>query len=173
MLNDITQAELVRLLNYNPETGVFTYGARRCGVTLGRVAGTIDSRDGYQRIILNGRHYLGHRLAWLYVHGEWPKAEIDHRDGDRSNNTISNLRCATRGENQRNKPTYKNNATGAKGVHWHKQHRKYAAVIQCNGKSRHLGLFTTIEAASAAYQAASKQQVILKHKLRDGITCVT
>lgn len=157
MLNDLTQAELVRLLNYDPETGVFRWIARRFGVTVGSVAGSIDLKHRYLRIHINGRLYLGHRLAWLYVHGEWPACEIDHRDRDRSNNRLSNLRCATRSENQQNKPVYRNNATGAKGVHWHLQHRKYVAVIQFRGKRHHLGLFRTVEEASAAYQSASKQ----------------
>lgn len=157
MLNDLTQAELVRLLDYNPDTGVFTWKARRFGVTVGKAAGSIDPKHHYLRIRVLNRGYLGHRLAWLYVYGEWPAHEIDHKDRNRTNNSITNLRCATRSENQQNKPVYRNNATGAKGVHWHGQHKKYAAVIQFRGKRKHLGLFSTVEAASAAYQEASKR----------------
>lgn len=157
MHSDLTQAELIRLLNYDPETGVFTHKARRCGVTVGSVAGSVDRGHGYSRIKIDERLYLAHRLAWLYVYGEWPAQQIDHRDRDRGNNRINNLRCATASENMFNKPIYKNNSSGAKGVSWHKQHRKYIATIHCNGKSRHLGLFATVDEASAVYQEACKR----------------
>ena len=121
----------------------------------GDQAGAVDARNGYSRIHINGRLYLAHRIAWLYVNGEWPADEIDHIDMNRSNNRISNLREATKGENMRNKRAYSNSKTGVKGVHWHKQHRKYAATINRDGKAKHIGLFATVKDAAAAYETAA------------------
>lgn len=152
---NLTRAELVSLLNYDPQTGVFRWAKRRFGTRFGSEAGAIDPTHGYRRIKINGALYLAHRLAWLYVNGEWPESEIDHIDRNRANNSIANLRKATRSENQRNKPTYRNNQSGCKGVHWHKQHRKYVAVIQHQKRRIHLGLFRTLEDAANAYRAAA------------------
>lgn len=120
MSTNLTHSDLVRLLDYNPETGLFTWKAKRCGTKHGSVAGSIDPSHGYRRIKIDGHLYLAHRLAWFYVCGEWPAHEIDHIDRARANNRIANLRPATRSENQCNKPRYSNNRTGAKGVHWHR-----------------------------------------------------
>jgi hypothetical protein len=155
MSDQVSHEELTRLLDYNPETGVFVWKALRCGVRRGSVAGSLDPRMGYIRINLCGRLYLAHRLAWFYVTGRWPANEIDHADRDKANNRIANLREATRSENQQNKPTYRNNRSGVKGVHWHKQHRKYLAAIQRNGKKTHLGLFTNLSDAAEAYRTAA------------------
>lgn len=152
---EISHAELVRLLAYNPETGVFTWKVRRCGVTLGQVAGSVDKGHRYARIKVSETLYLAHRLAWFYTHGVWPKNELDHIDRDRGNNRLANLREATRSQNACNKPTYRNNRTGVRGVCWHKQHRKYIASIQLDGRSRHIGLFRDLNQAAEAYRQAS------------------
>jgi len=157
MKNPITQSELKRLLDYNPSNGVFTWKARRCGVRVGKRAGTISAVNGYERIGVKESHHLSHRLAWLYVHGYWPTAEIDHVDRNRTNNRIDNLREATRSENQQNKPVYRNSKTGVKGVNWHKQHRKYIASIQIKKTRKFLGLFGTISEAAAARRVAAEQ----------------
>lgn len=156
MKPNLSHSELLRLLSYDPETGVFRWKVRRQSVAPGDIAGCVDPRIGYSRIKINERLYLAHRLAWFYVHGEWPAAEIDHRDRDRANNRISNLRQATRGENQRNKPVYRNNRSGSKGVHWHKQHRKFVATIHVNKRPIHLGLFRNIKDAARAYEEAAQ-----------------
>ena len=157
MNNQITHDNLLRLLSYDKETGVFTHKATRCGVKAGSVAGSIDPGHGYRRIKINERLYLAHRLAWFYVTGEWPKNDMDHIDRIRTNNAFLNLREATKSENMCNKRRYKNNRTGFKGVYWHKQHGKYAVSIQFNGKSRHVGLFTDIEMARRARAQAAAE----------------
>lgn len=153
----LTQAELAHLLNYDPKTGVFTWKAKRCGVAIGSVAGSVDPIHGYVRVKISGSLYLAHRLAWLFVHGTWPESEVDHIDRNRANNRLVNLRAATRGENQRNKRTYATSRSGSKGVHWHKQHRKFIASIQANKKRVHLGLFESIDQAAAAYRSAAEK----------------
>ena len=99
----ITHEELLKILNYNPETGIFKWkifmGSR---ATEGSIAGTTQA--GYRNIRIFGRGYKAAQLAWLYVHGKWPDEQIDHIDRQRSNNKLENLRdvtpkvnCANRG----------------------------------------------------------------------------
>lgn len=154
---EVPHERLLSVIRYDAETGVFVWSARRFGVTVGKVAGTVDPIDGYIRIRVDGIIYLAHRLAWFYVNKQWPEDEIDHRDRNRTNNRIKNLRCATRGQNQQNKAPFRNNKTGIKGVYWHKQHRKYYVTIQIKKTPIFLGLFTDIEKAkSARYKATIK-----------------
>jgi hypothetical protein len=153
---EITAEHVRSLLKYDADSGVFTWRVRPCySMRAGDIAGSPDPINRYVRIKIGGELYLAHRLAWLYVYGEWPQNEIDHKDRNRENNRLSNLRTATPQENRCNKKIYANNLTGAKGVYWHKQHGKYAAAIQANGNRKHLGLFDSIYKASQAYNAAA------------------
>lgn len=157
MAVDLTLQALRDLLHYDPETGAFTWLVRvNSRVPAGARAGKIDPH-GYVRIGIGGRHYLAHRLAWLYVTGEWPPAEIDHRDRDPGNNRWANLRDATHAQNQRNTAAQCNNTSGFKGVTWHKGRRKWMAFITVDGKHRNLGRFDTAEAAHAAYVLAATE----------------
>jgi hypothetical protein len=146
----ITAERLRSLLSYNPETGIFTWRVRRGRILAGTVTGGIGSH-GYVEIRVDYRLYLAHRLAWLYMTGEWPKETIDHRDLDRTNNRWRNLREATFGQNNTNRRA--RGAQGLKGVT--KNRRAYVAQIQVAGRNRYLGSFATPEAAHAAYVAAS------------------
>ena len=148
-------ADLRQLLSYNPGTGVFTWlVALRLGKPAGDVAGTLGA-DGYISISILRRKYKAHRLAWLYLHGEWPKDEIDHINGDRADNRLANLRPATRHKNSANKRRYSNNQSGRKGVNWHRQHQKWCTRITVNGKRKHIGLFHSLEDAADAYRRAA------------------
>ncbi len=149
----ITQANLQRLLNYDPETGNFTWlisAGRR--VKAGDIAGSIDSK-GYCRIRIDSRRYSAHRLAWLWVTGAWPAADIDHIDMNRANNAFINLRDATRSQNKANIRAYSNNLLGIKGVA--KRRNGYVARICKGGVGQYLGYFATIEEAHDAYAAAA------------------
>jgi len=143
---------VVELLNYDPETGVFTRKVRRRRFLAGEVAGTLNGK-GYIRIRIDGKDYLAHRLAWLVVHGHLPD-ELDHINGEPSDNRIINLRQATRQENVRNTGMRVNNTSGYKGVCWGKSRGKWIATARdANGKSKYIGRFHNPEAASAAYEA--------------------
>jgi hypothetical protein len=99
----ITQLELKELLDYNQDTGIFVWKINRNGGAKARdIAGSIH-HEGYIRIQINKKIYAGHRLAWLYVYGSFPKLKIDHIDGNPSNNKICNLRLASDVENARNR----------------------------------------------------------------------
>lgn len=143
---------LTRLLDYNPETGVFTWKVdRRGGPKAGDVAGTINR--GYGQLCIEKRLFASHRVAWFYVHRRWPKAELDHANLDRSDNRISNLREVTKTENNRNVGRKSNNKSGYKGVCIHGA--RFTAYITVNSETIYLGIFDTPEEAHAAYVAAS------------------
>jgi hypothetical protein len=154
----LTHEELTRLLDYDPETGVFRWKVVTSNrVTKGQVAGSNDGK-GHLLIRLNGTKYAAHRLAWFYVHKVWPHPEIDHINRVKDDNRIANLREATRNQNNRNVGIKRHNKSGFKGVCRHSQAKhKYQAQILVNGKKIYLGLFDTPEDAHAAYVAASEE----------------
>lgn len=158
----LTAARLREILNYDQATGAFTWAIRRKGGRgIGKEAGGRMSH-GYISICINGQEYTGHRLAWLYMHGEWPLDYIDHINGNRSDNRIENLRDVSQSVNMQNVYAPKsNNKSGYRGVSWHAQRGKYTARIKVEGRYLSLGLHTTPEAANAAYLEA-------KRRLHDG-----
>lgn len=126
---NLTAARLRELLCYDPETGIFTSRIDRigkgCKVKKGDAVGGPHTK-GYWDIRLDGRRYLAHRLAWLYVNGEWPENVIDHRDRNKRNNRWSNLRDVTQFLNMQN--------NNAKGVTFHTRDQKWIAQIVANGR---------------------------------------
>lgn len=154
----LPSVERVReLLSYDPETGELRWRVSRCKARAGAVAGTLTS-SGYRTICLDGQTLKAHRLAWLLAHGEDPGSlEIDHKNGDKSDNRLANLRLATRKQNGGNVGTIATNTSGFGGVYWHKQRSKWRSQIRHNGRRISLGLFVTPEEAHAAYVAAAEQ----------------
>lgn len=151
----ITQAELKERLAYDPETGVFTWikSGAKGSPRAGDVAGSVNS-DGYWTIRFNKRLLYAHRIAFIYMTGECP-AFVDHRDTCKSNNVWTNLRCATRAQNEQNKGITRSNTSGIKGVSWHKQRQKWCASIRVDRRHIHLGLFEKIELAAEFRQLAA------------------
>jgi hypothetical protein len=146
----LTQKDLQEVIDYSPSTGLFSWSKKRRGVVVGKPLGC-DNGFGYLRITVLGRSYYAHRLAWLYMHGEWPET-IDHINGNKSDNRISNLRsCTTASNNQNIHGPQANSKTQTLGVSWHKKAKKWQAHICIYKKRKYLGLFTTIEAAHNAY----------------------
>jgi hypothetical protein len=151
--DSLTAARLREVLSYDPDTGIFTWmistGPR---AKVGAVAGTLG-KDGYIRIKVDGRKYLAHRLARLYVFGVWPEAGVDHRDGVGSNNWIKNLRVATQALNMQNqRKARSNNKCGLLGVSPNGDLWKARIVV--DGVHEYLGTFGTPEQAHTAYLAA-------------------
>ena len=149
----MTQAQLKEILDYNPDTGVFTWLISRGPRPAGSVAGVVK-RSGYVTIGVHGKTYLAHRLAWLYVHGEFPVDQIDHVNREKADNRIKNLRPSTQSENLQNMSKPCTNTSGIVGVIWCKQTSKWRAQIQLNRRMIHIGRFETIEEAAAARAAA-------------------
>lgn len=155
-------------VDYDPVTGVFTWrarpvdqfpGARHCGTWntryAGKLAGTIKV-NGYRAIGIDDKQYYAHRIAWLMVYGSEAPHEIDHIDGDRTNNRIANLRSATTAQNAANKRKTATN-TGAKGIWFDAAAGKFRACITHDYKQRHLGCFDTLEEATAARREAAER----------------
>ena len=150
----MNQQELKSLLHYDKSTGVFRWRHFRTNKTLPwSIAGSIDGQ-GYVQIKIGGKVKMAHRLAWLYVHGELPP-QVDHRNMNRSDNRINNLRSADNSCNSMNKRMQSNNTTGFKGVTYHKGTKKFHAKIQANGLRKSLGYYETAEQAHQAYIIAS------------------
>lgn len=151
--SDLTLQELKRSLDYNPETGFFSWKIPKRGLHVGDKAGSINDQ-GYIILTINLRRYRGHRLAWFYMTGSWPVGEIDHEDGIRSNNSWSNLRDVPRLENKRNQGRITTNTSGYNGVMWYKAGQKWHAQISISGEKIHLGYFEDIEDAIKARKDA-------------------
>ena len=153
------KAETLRvMLHYSPESGKWTW--LQCGHSRfnGRRADhPRDKKRSYRIVTIEKTKYYAHRLAWLYMTGEWPVSDLDHRDLDKSNNIWSNLRLATDQLNNANKKP-KIRAL-PKGVDRRSDsiHRPYQARIKYNNKSIHLGQFSTPEEAGRAYRRAAKR----------------
>lgn len=145
---------LVELLSYSPDTGIFSWKQSIGRVKKGQEAGWL-SWNGYIKIAMDNKDYPSHRLAWFYVYKEWPKEDLDHIDGLRTNNRISNLREATRSQNLQNKRKQRNNASGFIGVSFNKERNKWDARLKAQGKQICLGLFKTAEEAAQAYEEAA------------------
>lgn len=145
------------LLDYDPNTGLFRWTAKRRWRTdlCGEVAGHFNKR--YVTIQFEGKQWAAHRLAWAYMHGELPTEDLDHINGDKHDNRIANLRPATRAQNCCNVRLRRNSKSGLKGVSWKSDDGKWLAQIQFQGKSRFLGYFRTKEAAAAAYDRAARE----------------
>ena len=156
---ELTQEYARSVLNYDPETGVFTWRQSGKGRKTGRMAGCLHRTLGSVQLQVGGKLYYAHRIAWLYMTGSWPKEHIDHIDGNPGNNAWKNLREATNGENMQNQRRCRkdNKSSGLLGVTWSKPAGRWAAQIQINGARKYLGLHDTPELAHAAYLEAKRE----------------
>ena len=152
----LTYERLREVLHYDPETGVFTRLVRTSNrIKVGDVAGC-SAGDGYVQIRVDGVRYLAHRLAFLWMTGEWPRDMIDHINGVRDDNRFANLRPATRAENMQNqRRAMSNSQTGLLGVT--RVGKRFMATIQVDGRKIHIGTFDTPEQAHEAYLAAKRR----------------
>lgn len=149
-------AVIHNLLSYNKETGEFRWLKTNSNASVaGSVAGRSTNSDGYKQITIAGRFYKAHRLAWFYVHGEWPN-QIDHINGIRSDNRLCNLRNVNSQQNTQNQRNpHRNNSSGFLGV-IKRPNGRYQAEIRVNGRKRFIGTFDTAEEASLAYISAKR-----------------
>lgn len=154
-----TQEQLKQLFNYDPDTGIFTFKLKtaRC-VKVGKIAGSLEN-DGYLRIAISGERYHAHRMAFIYMNCELSNTyQVDHINGIRIDNRISNLRLATIAENSQNQRNPSSRTkTGFLGVSWKEHAKKFLARIVLDGKYIHIGYFVTAEEAHEAYLKAKRE----------------
>ena len=152
----ITQDYLKRILNYDPETGVWTWAVRkRPNSPPGSVAGSPNPK-GYRQIKIDGSLYLCSRLAFIWMNNEWPGEHVDHINMDVADNRWLNLRSATRSQNGGNRRAYSSNSLGVKGI-FRRKSGKYHVQIQIDKKKIHLGDYDTLEKAASVYANAAKE----------------
>lgn len=157
-MNDrLTVERAKELLDYSPETGLMTWKSSRMGASKGREAGSLEK--GYRRASIDRKRYPLHRVAWLIHYGTWPKEQIDHINGNRSDNRISNLREATHDENCENQHQAQsdNRTTGLLGASFDRRRRVFRASIMVKKVVHRLGTFKTAEAAHQAYLEAKRR----------------
>ena len=154
---EITKDQLLPILSYNKDSGNFTWLANRGrNAKAGAKAGSIDAK-GYVCIKINGKSYKAHRLAFLFMTGEWPRNHVDHQDHNRSNNKWGNIIQATRVDNGRNTSLQVDNTSGFTGVVWKKGSNKWQAKITVMGKRIYLGCFLEFNDAVSARKEANKK----------------
>lgn len=164
-----TPDEIKQLFDYDPTTGDVLYKPRPLtwfiatddpalrerthrtwnGKYPGTAAG-IKGGNGYLTTALHGKRLSLHRIAWVIAHGEWPKGDIDHINGDRADNRIENLRSVTRGENSRNRAKGRNNVSGVPGVTFYTKYKKWMAKFEFKGRTHFVGYFESKAEAAAA-----------------------
>lgn len=155
----ITQSKLKELLHYDPLTGYFTWLIDKPKSHIykaGRMAGGLDVH-GYIQINVAGQVSKAHRLAWLYMTGEWPRGQTDHINHDRADNRWMNLRVVDNTINHRNRPMQRNNSSGFVGVSQDKNDGKWVAFIHFNKKRIHLGRFADLSDAIECRRVANEQ----------------
>lgn len=174
MKTELTQAMARQLLEYDPHTGKLTWRKR----TPDLFAGTRNSAEhsckrwntkfsgkeaftavttGYKVGAIFAKNYLAHRVIWLLLFGHFPDEQIDHINGDRTDNRLANLRAVTNAENCKNQCARSDNTTGVTGVYWFKRDSKWVVSITANGKQKHLGYFDEFEDAVARRKAAEAE----------------
>jgi hypothetical protein len=153
----VTHDRLCEVIAYDPETGIFTWRGkpRLRRKLIGAPAGNRSAASRYIDIEIDQRRYQAHRLAWFYVHEEWPTGLIDHINGDKADNRIANLRIATKSLNAANAKRPATNTSGHKGVYL--RPNGWRACIKINGRQRFLGHFKRKDDAIAAYTAAAEK----------------
>ena len=152
----LTQERVKELFDYNAETGtLFWKVARGTNKREGLPAGCIGSR-GYFVTRSFGKLYYNHRLIWLWVNGYFPETNIDHKNKDKIDNRIENLREVSHQCNIRNSGNRKDNTSGVKGVYWHARAKKWHAFIYLNGRNIYLGIFHDFDNAVCARLAGEQ-----------------
>jgi len=157
MAKNLSHERLLELIHYAPETGGFTWKKTTSNkAKVGGSAGNI-MKNGYWKIGIDSQHFYAHRLAWFYVHGSWPAEYIDHVDGNKLDNSISNLREATNSQNGANRGVPSQSKIRLKGVFRVLRSNRFGAQIMVRGNHHHLGCFDTMDEAHAAYFAAARE----------------
>ena len=160
-MNEMSVEQLRKIIRLDAKTGkLYWLPRKRKNMFNSRFAGkeALASLNdtGYKRGIVYGMPLFAHRVVWAIYHGEWPKNEIDHKNHNRADNRIANLRDVTTRENFKNQSLYKTNKTGTHGVYFNKARNKWTASIAAGKERKYLGSFDSLDAAVSARKEAEK-----------------
>lgn len=154
---DLTADEVRRLFHYDPATGELTWRVSRGSVAVGAPAGRRTNTNGYVQVRVNKRLYLTHRVIWLYMTGDWPAHEIDHKNLIRTDNSWANLRPADDSQQMQNQTKARSDSrSGIRGVRYHERTGKWIAALKVKGKVVLYRYCGTAEEAAAAYLEAKR-----------------
>ena len=176
MPNDLPCPEMLRkVLRYEPETGDLFWRTRPLDMFQDGVQSALHScrrynstyankqafrnkcHNGYYRGLALGRQMLAHRAIWAIFYGRWPACQIDHINGNPSDNRIHNLREVSHAENSRNMSLKKTNTSGHQGVSWCDTRKNWRAYVNINGKYKYIGRFDCKDAAVKASKDARRK----------------
>lgn len=158
-INELSLDRLREVLDYDPATGALTWRVR-LGPMCKFESYAGSPKAGYRKISIDGRNYTASHLAWFHFYGKPPLGFLDHKNGDRGDDRIENLREATAAQNSQNIGCRANSSTGLKGAsrfNSPRNNKKFRSTITVNGKRIHLGQFDTAEEAHAAYCAKAAE----------------
>ncbi|PHS02148.1 MAG: hypothetical protein COA78_22130 [Blastopirellula sp.] len=153
-MTKVSYRRLREIISYDKSSGLLTSISSRGNLCIGDVVGYTHS-SGYNLVKVDGKLYKAHRLAFLYVEGNFPPNAVDHINGIRDDNRWCNLRHATNSQNQANRKIGRNNTSGYKGVCWGKYAKKWAVNIYISGKRKHVGYYKCKHKAAKAYNKAA------------------
>ena len=153
-MKKLTAERARELLDYDPDTGEFIRLVHLSNFRT-ESAGYIRPK-GYRRLCVDGEYHEAHRLAWLIVYGEYPN-QIDHINGNRTDNRLVNLRNVGNEENARNRKLMKSNSSGCPGVHSNGRGSWVARVGIGSGKRLHLGTFKSLAFAKSVRRSVERQ----------------
>lgn len=158
---NLSVAQVISEVSYDPSTGQFMKASG------GGRASQYRMKHGHVVVCLSYGRYSGHRLAWLIHYGEWPSGDVDHINGDPTDNRIQNLRSVSHAVNLQNqRAPHRNNRGGFLGAYFDSTRarpKKWKAQLSVSGRTKSIGWFLTGEEAHAAYVEA-------KRKLHEGCT---
>ena len=158
---DLTAEKVRSILDYDPDSGLLTWKDRPDipswlnDRSRGKLAGWTDKK-GYTNLQIDGGCYFAHRIIWLWMTGEWPPEQVDHRFRDKADNRWASLRAATHSQNGMN-TKMRQNRSGLRGAHWNSYSKGWSSEIRVNNQRTYLGMFSTAEEAHRAYVEASKR----------------
>ena len=165
-MQGLSLGDAYRLFDYSPHDGIFTRKVSRGRWLAGQRIGTVDGK-GYLHVNVNEKFIRLHRLAWFMFFGWPPEQAIDHRNNNKVDNRIANLRVATCHQNAGNIRPPRHNTSGLKGVYWNKAIDRWQVQIKIHGRQTGIGTCDDIRVGAAWYNYAARAHFGHFAKLND------